>query len=244
MTRDLNLEFRDTETRKYAYQFDYLMHGWMLDAFRPHFSGRANCLELGAYKGEFTQLLTGEFERVTVVEGSPELAGGLSERFADRPQVTIVSSTFESFAPAAPFDHIFLIHTLEHLDYPVEVLARVREWLTPGGKLFVCVPNATAVSRQIAVEAGLIDFCAAVTPGEREHGHRKTYSLDTLAAEVRAAGLRTLDKGGVFYKALANFQLDRCLEAGIIDRNYLEGCLKLGRLHPTQCASVYCVVGR
>jgi hypothetical protein len=31
--RDLNREFADTEDRKYAYDFDYRMHGYMLRTF-------------------------------------------------------------------------------------------------------------------------------------------------------------------------------------------------------------------
>ena len=54
--RDLNREFADTQTRKYAYDFDYRMHGYMLRAFDGKLpAGRA--LEMGCFEGEFTKRL-------------------------------------------------------------------------------------------------------------------------------------------------------------------------------------------
>jgi hypothetical protein len=53
---------------------------------------------------------------------------------------------------------------------------------------------------------GLISHNAAVTPAEAEHGHRCTYSLDTLERDAVAAGLKVVHRSGIFFKALANFQ--------------------------------------
>lgn len=94
------------------------------------------------------------------------------------------------------------MHTLEHLDDPSGVLARAREWLAPGGFLFAVVPNAHAPSRQLAVEMGMITHDAAVTEPERVHGHRITYSLDTLQRDVRKSGLKIVRRGGVFFKTM------------------------------------------
>ena len=96
--------------------------------------------------------------------------------------------TIETAQFGQEFDAIFLVHTLEHLDGPVEALARIGGWLKDGGRLFVVVPNAQAASRQIAVRMGLIDTNNAVTEGERVHGHRCTFSLDTLEHTARSAG--------------------------------------------------------
>ncbi len=113
------------------------------------------------------------------------------------------------------------------------MLTRVnREWLTEGGRLFLVCPNANAASRQIAVRMGLITHNSAVTPAEQEHGHRITYSLDTLERDARGAGLNVVHRSGIFFKALANFQWDRLLATDIISPEYLEGCYQLGPLYP------------
>jgi len=102
----------------------------------------------------------------------------------------------------------------------------------------VC-PNANAPSRQIAVKMGLISHNVAVTPAEAKHGHRCTYTLDTLERDAVAAGLKVLHRSGIFFKALANFQWDRILQTDIISKEYLEGCYKLGQHYPDLCSSIF-----
>ena len=236
--RDLNAEFADSEDRKYAYDFDYRMHDFMLRAFRPNLpSGHA--LELGCYHGAFTTRLAKIYSKLTVVEGASELIDVARKRVGK--DVRFVLSRFEEFEPAERFDAAFLLHTLEHLDDSVAVLRRIGSWLAPGGRLFVAVPNAYAASRQIAVAMGLISHPTAVTEGEARHGHRRTYCMESLLNDVGAAGLRTVDKGGIVFKPLANFQFDRALKDGIVGDDYLNGCFELGKVYPDLCASIYVV---
>jgi 2-polyprenyl-3-methyl-5-hydroxy-6-metoxy-1,4-benzoquinol methylase len=239
--RDYNQESRDLEGRKYAYDFDYVHREYMVEALSPFFNGGA-ALELGCYKGEFTRLIAARFDDVTVVEAGSEL---IEEARAKVPAtVAFIHSTFEAVTLDRRFDAIFLVHTLEHLDDAVAVLSRARGWLSEGGRLFVVVPNANAPSRQIAVHMGLISHNDAVTAGEYAHGHRRTYALDTLERDARAADLRVLHRGGVLFKPLANFQLDQALNAGIISREFIEGCYRLGMVYPDLCASVFVVCDR
>ena len=242
--RDLNTEHGDSAERKYAYQFDYLMHDYMMQTFRPFITGQ-KALELGCYKGEFTKRLSESFSSVTVVEGSGQLIGEARNNVT-RPNVKFLHGTFEGIELNERFEAIFLIHTLEHLDDPGTVLKRIENWLAPQGRLFLAVPNANAASRQIAVKMGLIPYNSAVTEGEYSHGHRRTYSLDTLENEVRGAGLSVLGRGGILFKPLANFQFDQALEAGIVGQDYLDGCYRLGMTYPDLCASIYlvCTIGR
>jgi 2-polyprenyl-3-methyl-5-hydroxy-6-metoxy-1,4-benzoquinol methylase len=236
-TRDYNAEYKDS-SRKYAYEFDATLRRYIMRALEPFLpSGRA--LEMGCYTGEMTALLAERYEDLTVVEASDELVAAASARLGAR--ASFVHGRFESVVLPRPFDAVFLVHTLEHLDDPVGVLARVRGWLTPRGRLFVVVPNANAASRQIAVHMGLIPFNDAVTPDERSHGHRKTYSLDTLQCDIRAAGLRIVQTGGVVFKPLANFQFDAALAGAIVSEEYLEGCYRLGLRYPDLCASIFAV---
>ena len=236
--RDYNREHQDTRERKYEYDFDRLLRGYMRRSFAPfHRPGKA--LELGCYKGEFTSLLAESFADLTVVEGASDLIDIARTRVG--PGVKFIHATFETVDLAPEYDSIFLIHTLEHLDDPRAVLARIGTWLAPGGRLFVAVPNANAASRQIAVKMGLIEHNSAVSPAERDHGHRRTYALDTLETEVGGAGLSVLSRGGVFFKPFANFQFDRMAGTDVISSDYLEGCYRLGMHYPDLCASVYAI---
>jgi 2-polyprenyl-3-methyl-5-hydroxy-6-metoxy-1,4-benzoquinol methylase len=235
--RNYNAEFQDG-ARKYAYDFDTVLRRYTLRTLDPFLKpGRA--LELGCYKGEVTEMIAERYADVTVVEASDELIAAAKERLGAR--ASFVHGTFETVALDRRYDAAFLIHTLEHLDDPVGTLRRIGGWLAPGGRLFVVVPNANAPSRQIAVHMGLITHNAAVTDAERAHGHRQTYSLDTLERDAVAAGLRVIHRGGVFFKPLANFQFDRLMGTDVLQDAYLEGCYQLGMRYPDLCASVYLV---
>lgn len=237
MSRDYNAEFLDNE-RQYAYDFDVVLRHYMLRALRPLFVP-GTALELGCFEGGMTALLLDEFASVTVVEAS----GDLIDRARDRVQgrARFVHGLFEDVQLPDLYDNVFLVHTLEHLDEPVATLHRIGRWLKPNGRLFVVVPNADAPSRQIAVSMGLISHNAAVTDAERAHGHRITYSLDTLERDVRMSGLNVQSRGGVLFKPFANFQFDQVLKAGIVGTPYLDGCYALGMRYPELCASIYLV---
>jgi 2-polyprenyl-3-methyl-5-hydroxy-6-metoxy-1,4-benzoquinol methylase len=143
------------------------------------------------------------------------------------------------------YDNIVLTHVLEHLDDPIKVLKRVNtEWLSEDGRCLLVCPNANAPSRQIAVKMGLISHNAAVTVAEAAHGHRRTYSLDTLERDAVAAGLRVQHRSGIFFKALANFQWDQLLGTDIISNEYLDGCYALGQQYPDLCSSIFLVCAR
>jgi hypothetical protein len=83
-----------------------------------------------------------------------------------------------------------------------------------------------------------------VTDAERAHGHRRTYTLETLEADALASGLSVVDRGGVFFKALANYQFDRLMGGDVITPAYLDGCYELGKTYPDLCASIYLVCER
>jgi hypothetical protein len=133
------------------------------------------------------------------------------------------------------------MHTLEHLDNPKDILQKVSTWLSDTGVLYLVCPNANAPSRQIAVKMGLISHNAAVTPAEKEHGHRKTYSLDTLEQETVGTDLKVTHRGGIFFKGLANFQFDKLMGGDVISQGYLDGCYQVGMLYPDLCASIYLI---
>ena len=238
--RDYDAEFKDTADHRYAYNFDFdVMHRYMLRSFEPLFRD-GSLLELGSFKGDFTRRLLPRFTDITCVEASPE---AIEEARAALPaHIKLIHGMFETVQLPRRYDNILLTHVLEHLDDPVRVLQRVRdEWLTDGGRLFLVCPNANAPSRQIAVKMGLISHNAAITPAEAAHGHRITYSLDTLERDARAASLHVVHRSGIFFKALANFQWDRLLETDIVSAEYLDGCYMLGQQYPDLCASIYLV---
>lgn len=239
--RDYNAEVKDQADHKYAYGFDYIMHQFMMRTFLL-FEPEGNVLEMGSYHGAFTKVITDHFFDVTVIEASDECIAIAKKNLPS--SVKFIHATFEEARLSTTFENIFLLHTLEHLDSPTELLKKAKSWLSDKGKFFIVCPNANAPSRQIAVKMGLIPFNTAITPAEKEHGHRNTFTLDTLEQQAREAGLRIHHRGGIFFKGLANFQLDKAIETGIISKEYLEGCYQLGMVYPDLCSSIYLICGK
>lgn len=237
MERDYNNEILDTEDHKYVYNFDFdVMHNYMIKSFVPFFKND-NVLELGSFKGDFTEKIIPFFKNVTCVEGSEEAVNIAKEKFDNK--INIILSTFEELNLSKKFDNVILTHVLEHIDNPVDLLGKINnEWLTDDGSLFVVCPNANAPSRQIAVKMGLISHNNAITESEKKHGHRITYTLDTLERDIIQSGLEIVHRGGIFFKALANFQWDQLLNTDIISKEYLDGCYKLGQQYPDLCSSI------
>jgi 2-polyprenyl-3-methyl-5-hydroxy-6-metoxy-1,4-benzoquinol methylase len=236
--RDHNIEIKDTADHQYAYNFDFdVMHPYMIRSFKPFFR-EGSLLELGSFKGDFTQRFLDYFDDITCVEASDIAIEEAKLKLGNR--VKLINALFETVELPKRYDNIVLTHVLEHLDDPILILKRINEeWLTNTGRLFLVCPNANAPSRQIAVKMGLITHNAAVTPAEAEHGHRCTYSLDTLERDAVSAGLNVVHRSGIFFKALANFQWDQLLQTDIISKEYLEGCYKLGQVYPDLCSSIF-----
>ena len=238
--RNYDAETVDSPERLYAYNFDFdVIHPFMIRSFKPFFVS-GNVLELGSFRGDFTRRLLNLFSDVTCVEASESAIESARKSFGS--DVTLINGKFETVQLTKRYSNIVLTHVLEHLDDPVAVLKRINdEWLSEGGRLFLACPNANAPSRQIAVKMGLISHNTAVTPAEQVHGHRCTYTLDTLERDAVQGGLRPIYRSGIFFKALANFQWDRLLNTDIISDEYLEGCFQLGQQYPDLCSSIFLV---
>jgi 2-polyprenyl-3-methyl-5-hydroxy-6-metoxy-1,4-benzoquinol methylase len=187
--------------------------------------------------------LLAHFDEVTCVEASDAALSRAKQSLGDK--VTYYNALFDNVTLPRRYENVVLTHVLEHVDDPVGLLERInKEWLTESGRLFLACPNANAPSRQIAVKMGLISHNDAVTLAEAKHGHRRTYSLDTLEREATAAGLNVIYRSGIFFKALANSQWDRLLKTDIISKEYLDGCFKVGQLYPDLCSTIFLICGK
>ena len=245
MTRDYNLELSDQENtinEKYAYSFDYdVMHPLMIRKLIEH-RDTGKVLEVGSYYGAFTERILENFSDLTCVEISTEAFKQLQDKIGSR--AILHNDAIENIRSLEKYDIIIATHVLEHVDNPIQVLKELSSHLTVDGIIYVVVPSATAASRQIAVEMGLISHLTAVTEAEKQHGHQRTYTLDTLKRDARAAGLQSVTTGGIFFKGLANFQFDQAISSGIVSREYLEACYAVGDKYPELCASLFLIATR
>jgi 2-polyprenyl-3-methyl-5-hydroxy-6-metoxy-1,4-benzoquinol methylase len=216
------------------------MHDYMIDTFRNNFI-KGEALEIGCGNGNFTSKIKKYFKKLTVIEASSNFAKRLKR---NNKKITIINSTFEKFDTKKKFDNIFLIHTLEHVTNRKKFLSKVRSYLSNKGRLFVVVPNADAASRLIAVNMGLIKKKTSITKKEKKHGHTITFDSSSLKKNILKAKLKIIKNGGIFFKSLANFQIDDCIKNKIINKKFLDGCYELGKFYPKFCSSIYCITKR
>jgi len=134
-------------------------------------------LDLGCSSGSFLEFMRSESLKLYGIEMSADGARTAEER--TQAQV-FVGNILDAPFPKESFDVITCFDVLEHLYEPRRVMARVAEWLKPGGIFYVLVPN--------------VDSAEARVFGSYWHGlemprHLFHYSPESLKFLAESAGL-------------------------------------------------------
>lgn len=211
--------------------FDKRLIRYRYETIKPKFKGRS-CLELGPAEGQMTQFLINDFENLTVVEGSLELL----KKIPDAGNLVKVHSLFENFKPDKLFDTVILEHVLEHVDDPIALLTLAKQFLAPGGLLFVGVPNANSIHRLAAVKMGLLTHPKQLNSRDIALGHRRVYSSNSFREDIEKSGLIIIELGGIFFKPLSNSQIQDNW-----DDDMIEGFFQLGKDFPELSAELFAV---
>lgn len=190
-------------------------------------------LEMGPAEGHMTGDLAALGQPLTLVEGAAPFCDSLRRRF---PQAEVVHALFEDFHPETRFQTIILGHVLEHVDDPVQILARTKDWLADGGRVMAAVPNARSIHRQAAVIMGLLPFEEALNEADERHGHRRVYTPESFRSDFLRAGLSIEMFGGYWLKPLSNAQIERDW-----DERLLKAFMAMGERYPDIAGEIYVV---
>jgi hypothetical protein len=87
------------------------------------------------------------------------------------------------------------------------MLQRFKQFLGPGGRIFVAVPNAETMNRRLGHLAGLLPDLHQLSQNDLDLGHRRFFTVASLKHDVEAAGGRLLRLEGIFLKPLTTAQL-------------------------------------
>jgi len=143
--------------------------------------------------------------RVTVIEGAKSLVE-IAEKNATS-NFEIVHDFFENFHSDYKFDVIIASHVLEHVDSPVDLLLRLKKFLTPDGKIIGIVPNSESLHRRLAVILKLQNALDSLSNRDFLVGHQRVYSLRSLSTDIIKSGLDLVEYRGFFLKPFSNAQL-------------------------------------
>ena len=184
--------------------------------------GELSVMELGSATGQLTAMLANKCRRVVAVDGSSRFIAIARERVGIRP-VEFIHALFEDLQLDESFDLLVMHHILEHVDAPVQVLRRLHGLLRPDGLFAITVPNAHALSRQLAVKMGLLNSVYDLTENDHGHGHQRVYDWTTLEQDIADAGYEIVARHGLVLKLFADFQNEKAVAAGIIGDQQLRG---------------------
>lgn len=216
------------------------MRQLVMRTFAPHIKLTGKGLEMGCSSGVTTQMLAKHVATLDVVDGSDKFLAEAATR--DFPgNVRFINSLFEDFEPQMQYDYIFATFVLEHVLEVAPVLNTVKKALKPDGLFFVVVPNADAFSRQLAQTMGLLDDLKALTKNDHRHGHRRVYDQASLQYDLAQGGFTSIEQGGIMFKILADFQMDKLFDDGFLTQQHVDGLYQLGLKYPEFSGALYSI---
>lgn len=163
-------------------------------------------LELGPAQGLATDLLYPIFPDYSVVDASELFINLIHER---HPNLDTHISLFEDFNPKKKYDNILIGHVLEHVEDPVAILKRCKEWKRDDGIILAAVPNSGSLHRLAGVKLGLIKTVSELNDSDLKAGHRRVYDINSFIGDFHKAGLHVIKSGGYWLKVIPNSQVEK-----------------------------------
>jgi len=224
--------FLDQHLRAYEghniYDFDNdILLNWYPHRITEMISTEASLLELGLGHGFTTNIFSRVFKKHLVLDGSPAVIEHFRKRYPDCP-ARINEVFFEDFSTSEKFDLIVMGFILEHVDDPVLIMKKYRDFLSPGGKMFVAVPNAEVMNRRLGNLAGDLDDIETLAPNDHLLGHQRYYTVKSLRRDIEQAGYSVNRMEGIYLKPFATKQI---LSLNL-EQKYIKALCDLGVNYP------------
>lgn len=192
-------------------------------------------LELGCGEGVMTQELIRDFD-VIAVDGWKEGIKRMKKKLGSKVEAHL--SLFEEFEPKKTFSDIVLAHVLEHVANPTTLLKKTKDWLSPGGRIHIVIPNGNSLHRHVGVELGLLKKHHDFTEKDKAAGHRRVYLAETLRKDIEKIGLKLIHAEGVLLKPLSSAQMLK------FPPKLIWAFIRLGKKFPEIAGELYVVCKR
>jgi 2-polyprenyl-3-methyl-5-hydroxy-6-metoxy-1,4-benzoquinol methylase len=227
-------EYASAYSGDIMYDFDNeIMLKWYSNRVLSLSKGAQSLLELGLGHGHTTDLLSGNFSRHLVLDGSAKVIENFRTKYPAC-DVEIEETYFENFDSNEKFDVILLGFILEHVDDPVAIMSRFSQFLSPGGKMFMSVPNAECMNRRLGKLAGILDDVKTLSANDHLLGHKRFYTVNTLKQDIEKANYTVDRLEGIYLKPLTTAQMIS-LE---LSREILDSLCLLGVDYPELCCGL------
>ncbi len=167
-------------------------------------------------------------EKYEILEGSKSLIDKFEISSNHKNRLSLTHTYFEDFDTNEKYDVIEMGFVLEHVDDPALIIQKFKEFLAPNGKMFISVPNARSLHRQIGFEAGLMESMYQLSDYDRQLGHKRYFDLDQLSKMVIDADLQIDNTIGLLLKPITAGQIKQLNW----DKNIVDALVKLGDQYP------------
>jgi 2-polyprenyl-3-methyl-5-hydroxy-6-metoxy-1,4-benzoquinol methylase len=129
-------------------------------------------------------------------------------------------------------------HVLEHVEDPVAILKKAKNWLAKDGVILGAVPNSRSLHRQAAVIMDIQATEDTMSELDYHHGHRRIYNPETFRGDFSKAGLKVMHFGGYWLKPVSNNQIHASWS-----KEMLYAFMKLGERYPDIAGEIYVIAG-
>lgn len=164
-------------------------------------SGRL--LDVGCGRGFFMHHARQQGFQVEGVEISDAAAQYASEQLN---LTVMINNLDEEHSFEGQYDVICLWHSLEHFQQPRAVLDHLWNLCTPGGRIFIEVPNLHSLKFQLALPS------KKWQGGNHPRYHRSFFTPSTLSLALSSAGFQQIEQGHPSYAAsFCRSRLKSCL---------------------------------
>jgi 2-polyprenyl-3-methyl-5-hydroxy-6-metoxy-1,4-benzoquinol methylase len=201
-------------------------------------------IEFGSAMGHMTEILSKISKSVVCVDGSGDFIKIAQKRVVSAANVRFYESYFENFRINLKYDCLIMHHVLEHIKNPIVLLTNIKDVLNNDTIVAVSVPNAHALSRQLAVKMGLLSSIYELTENDKRHGHYHVYDWKTLERQMIESGFNIIGRHGLSFKLFSDKQNIEMLNAKIITEDQIKGLWRIGDELPEYAGAIMVVAKR
>lgn len=216
------------------YNFDNeVLMNWYADRIIKQTSRENAVLELGLGHGFTTNKFAEFYAEHVVLDGSKAVIENFKQHYPEC-KSAIIETYFENYTTKQKFDIIVMGFVLEHVENPVLLIEKYKNFLNESGSIYIAVPNAEALNRQLGFYAGMLDNLEKMSGNDVLLGHKRYYTVKTLEKDILTAGCKIDLIEGIYLKPFTTKQMNSLA----LDKNIYDALCAVGINYPELCLGI------